>query len=33
MFDINIELRDFEPEVYRIDFTIDSNVDEKETAK
>ena len=33
MFDINIELRDGEPEVYKKNFFVDSNADEKEIAK
>lgn len=32
-FDINIELRDGEPEVYRKIFPLDTNADEKEIAK
>lgn len=32
-FDINIELRDDEPEVYRKNFIIDTNADEKDIAK
>lgn len=33
MFDINIELRDGEPEVYKKNFIVDTNADEKEIAK
>lgn len=33
MFDINIELRDGEPEVYRKNFIVDTNAEEKEIAK
>lgn len=33
MFDINIELRDGEPEVYKKTFIIDTNAEEKEIAK
>lgn len=33
MFDINIELRDGEPEFYRGNFIVDTNAEEKEIAK
>lgn len=33
MFDINIELRDGEPEVYKKKFFVDTNAEEKEIAK